>query len=138
MKIRIFSSFSLLLMLAWAALVSAPVARAQYFAPTQELERQFRPPIWEQGRLVSLQIYPASSEVKFYVVGVEPQRMALSDVGISAYIRAGEDFVPITLRQDQQNPNAFSVDVPPDVTSSLKLDVKYQGKVETFNVNVGP
>lgn len=125
----------LFLFLLHAMFLAAPL-RAQIISPNEEFEKQYRPTLTQQGRLMALQAFPANDKVDVYLTGKEPnQYFRTNDVDFKAYIRNAEELTPIS---SSAQGDFFTIDVDPARHPDLGIEVRYKGDVENFNLNLQP
>ncbi len=95
-------------------------------------------PIVQQGSLVSLKIIPKKHTVEFYLAGVKGAEVAFEQAGLTGTVLIGQKQRALNFAKEK---GFFSVNrssLPAGEKSSMKLDVKVEGKSESFRVDLPP
>jgi hypothetical protein len=122
----LFKVLALILVLTLCADPFNSVAQAQARDPSLR-------PLLIEGQMFTVRVVPNEGMFRVYVVGNQVGTMQLTDVGVRAYVRVGEDMEPLAATHS----NEFFVipSTPPDA-SEMKLEVRYRGTSEQFSFKI--
>jgi len=100
------------------------------FAQTENLD-PMRPTRLHEGKMFSLKLTPAGKKLDILVTGKKAATVNVSDLGVTASLFAnGKTYTLVPKKQKE----GFSLDLPVEAKSKLKLDLKYKGDSEKFDI----
>jgi len=73
------------------------------------------------GKLFTVKMIPADKQMKVFVVGNKAADVRITDLGLEAYVKVGNEFKPITLKRSEQY-YVLPEELKPN--SDLRFDVK--------------
>lgn len=100
------------------------------FAQTENLD-PMRPSQLHEGKMFSLKLTPGEKKLDILVTGKKAATLNVSDLGLTASLLANGKTYTLVPRKQKEG---FSIDLPVESKSNLKLDIKYKGDTENFDI----